>query len=179
MSDIRFSLQDIPFVIVDGVATRLYMPERVTLDLDILIFGWDRANLFENLSRSGARYLQDLSIPGSSWILANSQPLDILESCYPWQEEAIRDPNYSVDHYPVIKLPYLVLMKLDSSRSQDIADISRMMGAADDQDLDQVRSVCQRHMSSALDDLESLIELGKLEYEDAPKADPEIELELD
>ena len=30
-------IKQAPFVVVGGVATRLYMPERMTLDLDILI----------------------------------------------------------------------------------------------------------------------------------------------
>jgi len=28
---------DIPFVIVGGFATRLYMPERMTLDIDVMV----------------------------------------------------------------------------------------------------------------------------------------------
>ncbi len=35
--DLRPILEGIPWVIVGGVATRAYMPERVTQDLDILV----------------------------------------------------------------------------------------------------------------------------------------------
>ena len=36
------------------------------------------------------------------------------------------------DGLPIIDLPYLVLMKLSASRTQDLADISRMLGLADE-----------------------------------------------
>mgnify|MGYP001252823881 CR=1 FL=1 len=63
----------------------------------------------------------------------------------------------------MIALPYLVLMKLEASRVQDLADISRMLGLADDPALDQVRAVVRTYMDDAREDLESLIALGKLE----------------
>ena len=37
VSNLNLILTQAPFVIVGGVATRLYMPERMTLDIDILI----------------------------------------------------------------------------------------------------------------------------------------------
>lgn len=35
--DLRAILQGIPWAVADGVATRAYMPERMTRDLDILV----------------------------------------------------------------------------------------------------------------------------------------------
>ncbi len=35
--DIRKFMGSVPFVIVGGLATRLYMPERTTLDMDVLV----------------------------------------------------------------------------------------------------------------------------------------------
>lgn len=64
---------------------------------------------------------------------------------------------------PYIDLPYLILMKLRSSRVQDIADISRMMGCADEKEILRVKQVIQNNSPEDLEDLESLIYLGKLE----------------
>ena len=77
--------------------------------------------------------------------------------------EAINSPNYAPDGLPVVDLPYLVLMKLIAGRSQDIADISRMLGVAEDWQLQRVNVVIGKYLPSAIDDLESLLVLGKLE----------------
>ena len=66
---------------------------------------------------------------------------------------------------PVLTLPYLVLMKLEAGRIQDIGDISRMLGFASDESLTEVREVVGRYSTDATEDLESLIVLGKLEHE--------------
>ncbi len=57
-------------------------------------------------------------------------------------------------------------MKLDASRVQDTADLSRMMGLASDEELERVRTVVARHASDAAEDMESLIYLGKVEMQD-------------
>ena len=54
-------------------------------------------------------------------------------------------------------------MKLQASCSQDLADISRMLRGADEVMLDSVRSTVQVYFPDALEDLNSLIELGQLE----------------
>ena len=65
--------------------------------------------------------------------------------------------------YPVLGLPYLVLMKMETSRPQDLGDLSRMLGLAEEDDLEKVRAAVTRYMPDAADDLESLIYLGRLE----------------
>jgi len=65
----------------------------------------------------------------------------------------------------VLDLPYLVLMKLASSRLQDLSDIARLLGLASEADLERVRAVVSRYLPDARDDLESLVYLGKLELE--------------
>jgi len=44
------------FVIVGGVATRLYMPERMTLDLDILVRGKDAQLVHEDLEKTALSF---------------------------------------------------------------------------------------------------------------------------
>ncbi|MEG3892001.1 MULTISPECIES: hypothetical protein [unclassified Microcoleus] len=45
VTDIRSIIQTTPVVIVGGIATRLYRPERMTLDLDILIGASDASQI--------------------------------------------------------------------------------------------------------------------------------------
>jgi hypothetical protein len=64
---------------------------------------------------------------------------------------------------PVLSLPYLVLMKVLSSRTQDLADVSRMLGLATESERQATRQVFEKWWPDALEDLESLIVLGELE----------------
>jgi len=153
-----------PFVIVGGVATRLYMPERTSLDIAILIDAQDAQQVYQELLAAQATKISDLSIPGSQWQLEDGTFLDVIEEDSEWVKDAIQSPNYAPDGSPVIQLPYLILMKLLAGRSQDIADISRMLGAANEPELTQVKAIITTHLPQALEDLDSLITLGKLEY---------------
>ena len=151
------------FVVVGGVATRLYMPERMTLDLDILVRAEDAQLVYEDLKKAKGQRVGDLSIAGTQWRLDDGTSLDVLEFEGDWVTEAIGSPNYAPDGLPVIDLPYLVLMKLIAGRSQDIADISRMLGVAEDLQLQRVKKIINQYLPNAIEDLESLVVLGKLE----------------
>ena len=83
----------------------------------------------------------------------------------PWAREAIEHPAQAADGIPVIALPYLVLMKLYAGRSQDIADITRMLGGADERVLVEVRTTVARYMPDVTNDVESMIVLERLEYQ--------------
>jgi hypothetical protein len=74
-----------------------------------------------------------------------------------------KDPNLSPENLPIIPLPYLVVMKLQASRTQDLTDSSRMLGGADEITLEQVRIAVRSYCTDAVEDLESLIQIGKLE----------------
>ncbi len=80
-----------------------------------------------------------------------------------WVIQAIQNPNLSPDNLPIIPLPYLVVMKLQASRTQDLTDSSRMLGGADEITLEQVRIAVRSYCTDAVEDLESLIQIGKLE----------------
>jgi len=165
VTDIRRFLSNVPFVIVGGVATRLYMPERMTLDLDIIIAANQAKIVYKNLQELGAIKITNLSIPGSQWDLPDGTSLDILEIDEPWIESALSFPNYAPNGLPIIELPYLILMKLNASRSQDLADISRMLGCASDIQIEKTKAIIEKYLPTAKEDLESLIMLGKLEHQ--------------
>jgi len=46
---------------------------------------------------------------------------------------------------------------------------TRMLGAADEEHIQQVRQVVQRYAPDAVEDIESMVVLGKLEYERAQR----------
>lgn len=62
-------------------------------------------------------------------------------------------------------------MKLQAGRVQDLADITRMLGVADEPALAAVRSVVQRYAPDAGEDVESMIVLGRMELGDATSGD--------
>ena len=163
MSNLKLIIKQAPFVIVGGVATRLYMPERMTLDIDILMKIQDRTLIYQDLENSHSQKISDLSIACTQWRLLDNTYLDILEGEDNWVEAAIANPNYAPDGLPIIALPYLILMKVSASRTQDLADVSRMLGLAKEKELEKVREVIKIYLSTAQEDLESLIALGKLE----------------
>ncbi|MEG5000617.1 hypothetical protein [Microcoleus sp. B4-D4] len=163
VTNIKTIIQNTLFVVVGGIATRLYMPERMTDDVDILVLTEDAANLYRELEQAGSRRTGELSIGGSTWKLPDGTYLDVIESRDSWVREAIRNPNNAPDGLPIIGLPYLVLMKLKASRGIDIGDLTRMLGGADETALRLVRMAVQDFLPDAVEDLESLIVLGKLE----------------
>lgn len=163
VADLGSLIHSVPFAVVGGVATRLYMPERHTLDLDILVAAEDAQRLHAELRGAGCTYRGALSVAGSQWLLPDGTSLDVLESAEPWAAAALRQVRRAPDGLPVVDLPYLVLLKLSAGRTQDLADVSRMMGAASAANAQAVRQVVATHLPDALEDLESLMALGRLE----------------
>ena len=98
--------------------------------------------------------------------------IDILEGDDLWWTEAIADAqsNRDAQGLPVVPLPYLVLIKFQAGRVQDIADVTRMLGQAGEATLDAVRVLFAQHVLEDMQDLESLIELGRLELQSSEKA---------
>jgi len=160
---VRRLLGDIPFAIVGGLATRRYMPERMTLDVDVLVCPADLPEAEKALRDAGCRKRGPLTIGGSIWTTPDGQELDLIALEVPWSEEAVASATTAPDGQPYVALPYLVLMKLASSRVQDLADISRMLGVADAATIDRSRALVTRHRPADAEDLESIIRLGRIE----------------
>lgn len=180
VADLRALLHGVRFVVVGGTATSLYMAWRFTKDVDVLVSAESLPAVEDALRRAGASPMGplpfaggDLDVRGQGWALADGSLLDVLSSREPWVKEALAYPNRDASGTPIVALPYLVLLKLDASRTQDLSDISRMLGAADDAALAEVRTAVGRHLPDALDDLEGFIEIGRLEYQSAPEQAPE------
>ena len=161
--DLRPILEGIPWAIAGGVATRAYMPERGTKDLDILVRRQDGDEVWERLEAAGYRYISRLAVPGFLALSPEGVEVDVILGDYPWLEEALAHLRQDPADLPVLDLPYLVIMKLDASRVQDTADLSRMLGLASEEELARVRAVVARYAPDEAEDLESLIYLGQVE----------------
>ena len=166
--DLRDILRGIPWVIIGGVATRAYMPERMTKDLDILVKKNDGDEVIERLKAAGYTVATRLAVPGYLLRSPDGVEVDVLFGEAPWLTKALGQVRQDPAGYPVLDLPYLVLMKLTAMRTQDWADVSRMLGLASDEELNRVREVITRYSPEDSDDLEALIYLGKKEQEMPP-----------
>jgi len=153
----------VPFAVVGGQATKLYMPERTTLDWDLLVHEGDEELARLQLSSAGAVDFRNLNIADFSCRLPGSVPVDVLLRSDPWLPQALRETNRDESGEPVLGLPWLILLKLQASRVQDLADISRMLAFADEGLRQRCRAVIEQWEPGSLEDFDGLLHLGKLE----------------
>lgn len=141
--------------------------ERATTDLDVVILNDDSGRAELLLTQAGFTKGAPLPIGSWSWRSREGVPVDTIYVSGGWWPEALdaATGNRDVSGAPVLPLPFLSLMKLESGRAQDVADVSRMLGVADEAALTQVRDAVRRYAPDLLEDVESLIALGKLEHE--------------
>ena len=163
--DLSPILLPIRWAVVGAAATRLYMPERFTRDLDIAVRFEDAQSARKKLTVAKFIKEGELSIGGSTWRAPDGQMIDVIEGHETWWTDALDEAqsNHDAQGLPILPLRYLVLMKFQSGRVQDIADVTRMLGQADDQALDAIRAIFRQYAPNDLSDLDSLITLGKLE----------------
>ncbi len=163
--DLRDILRGVPWLIIGGVATRAYMAERKTKDMDILVRYDDGEEVIRRLEKAGYKKVSQLAVPGYLMRSPEGVEVDVLFGRYPWLDKALAQPTPDAAGYPAIGLPYLMLLKLTASRAHDWADVSRILGLASDEQLNEVRAVVARYSPEDKDDLESLIFLGKREMQ--------------
>ena len=166
--DLRPILKGINWAIVGGVATRAYMPERMTKDLDIIVHHSDGETVIKRLEQVGYHIISRLAVPEYLMRSSDGTELDVLFGNYPWLKKALTQPGQDPAGYPVLKLPYLVMMKMEAQRVRDLGDLGTMLGWASDADLDEVRAVVAQYTPEDSEDLESLIFIGKQEQEPPP-----------
>jgi hypothetical protein len=170
------SLGGVRHAVAGAVAANTYMPPRQTADIDAAVRLPDLPGAEEALRQAGWTRRGTLrlggGLRGSAWGRAGRE-LDLLGLPGRWGEEAITAAQRNVvDGRPTLTLEHLVVAKLISGRAVDVADLSRMLGAASAEALAAVRGAVTRHLPDARDDLEKLIVLGRLEYELPPPGQP-------
>jgi hypothetical protein len=144
------------------------MPERSTRDLDVVVLTQDLSEVKRRFERAGFSFKAPLAIGGSSWETPDGIPIDVIEGREEWWPDALSEAAANRDSggAPVLSLRYLVLMKVKSGRIQDSADVGRMIAGASAEQLDATRALVRRHAPDFLDDLGSMLALGKLERGD-------------
>ncbi len=167
---------EIPFCTVGGVATRAYMPERSTQDIDFLVSAEDFEAAEQRLHAAGYRAVTGddelffansmLGLFGRAWTKGRKR-IDLISSRQTWVHEALVSESFDQTGLRVIALPYLVLMKLDASRGQDQADVERMLGRVDDAAVERIARIvdCYSGDPQAADDVRQYARLGRMEYE--------------
>lgn len=170
LPDLATILDPIPWVLVGGFALRAYMPERTTQDIDLLIHADDAAAARRALIAAGYTITGTLTIGGFTAERADAMPIDILTGSQSWLDRALAAPARDVAGYPVLARPYLMLLKLQAGRMQDLTDVQRML-----RDTPRAERQATAAMIAALDhdlaeEFAALITLADLEF--GPPADP-------
>ena len=169
--DLRNILKGIPWVLIGGVATRAYMAERVTKDMDVLVHERDGEEARKRLEAAGYVPVSRLIVPGVLLRSPDGVEIDLIYGRYPWLDNALAHAQTDAAGYPVIALPYLVLLKMWATRDQDWTDITRMLTTATDEQINDVRKVIAQHSPEDSDDLETMIYLAKREMETPDQPD--------
>lgn len=160
-----------PFVVCGGWAVNEYGWVGFTKDIDILVKPSHLDFINQEISLQGGTpnfSLED--IPGvkgicHSWYIKN-EVLDVLTWDDKWISTAVDNPGKQDElGNSIIALPYLVLMKLDSSRAKDTGHLESILGFPQNKHLlPEVRKVITKYRPNYVDDLETEIILSQHLY---------------
>jgi hypothetical protein len=165
--DLEAILGVIPWALVGGIAIRAYMPERTTLDVDIMIQAQDEWPARQAFAAAGYVITGDLSIGGFTVRDENDKdapPIDVLASQAPWLKEALAHPGYDTAGYAVMPRPYLMLLKMEAGRGQDLIDVQRMLRDTPSSERSSTRMLIARHAPEMVEDYDALIQLADIEF---------------
>ena len=165
--DLSAILGTIPWVLVGGIAIRAYMPERTTLDVDIMIREEDDTRARAAFKKAGYMITGNLSIGGFSIRRPNTEdspPVDVLVSNEAWFQEALALPGRDAAWLPVMPRPYLILLKMEAGRSQDLVDVQRMLRDTPQSERSSTRALIAHHAPEMVEDYEALIQLADIEF---------------
>ena len=162
--DLRPVLKEFPWAITGAVATRAYMPERMTRDVDILVRREDCRAVWKRFQAAGYSVAPVLDAPYFLARTPEGVQVGVMCADFPWVTQALADTRSEPAGYPVLALPYLILMKLKANRGIDIGDMTRMLGLASKSELDEVRDIVSRFAPEDSDDLQGLILLCEMEF---------------
>lgn len=162
--DIAGILGSIPWTLVGGLATRAYMPERMTLDVDILIRAQDEGAVRDAFIAAGYHVTGVLSIGGFSVQVSQQPPIDVLLAEETWLIKALLNPNHDDVGNPVLPRPALIMMKLHAGRTQDLADIQRMLASTDTNERATIRADLAHQNPDLAEEFDALVQLADWEF---------------
>ncbi len=172
--DLQKILAPVPWVLVGGLALRAYIPERMTLDIDILVHERDAEATRTALLKAGYHVTGLLTIGGFS-VQSNdpvTAPIDVLTRTDPWLDAALAQPVADPVGYPVLGRPHLILLKLQAGRTQDLADVQHLLARISSTERDAIRQLVLRYAPDLAEDYDSLCTLADLEFEPPPQDAP-------
>ncbi|TAM73636.1 hypothetical protein EPN44_13155 [bacterium] len=152
----------LPVMVVGGVATRAYAPERQTKDIDVMVEHERFAEATSTLAADGWKKNIDLPFPNASL------GLDIISTDQEWGREAFGAASaFDTTGLRVIPLAYLTLMKIDSARGIDQGDLTRMLGRLDNEQIEAIAAIVDRHAHDpqAAEDVRQYAALGRMEWD--------------
>ena len=158
------ALDAIPWVLVGGIALRAFMPERATLDVDLMIHAQDEAAARSALEAAGYRVAGILAIGGFTVEMPGQMPIDVLTSSAPWLDVALAHPARDAAGYPIMPRPYLMLLKLEAGRPQDCVDVQRMLRDTPPAERTATRALINQYLPDLVEDYDALITLADWEF---------------
>lgn len=165
---------DLPVMVIGGVATRAYAPERQTKDIDVMVEHERFAGATSTLAAHGWKKNVDRLFPNASLGLygeaweRDGKLLDIISTDQEWGREAFGTAStFDATGLRVIPLAYLTLMKIDSARGIDQGDLTRMLGRLDDEQIEAIAAIVDRHAHDpqAAEDVRQYAALGRMEWD--------------
>ncbi|GAB4442735.1 MAG: hypothetical protein OHK0015_41790 [Chloroflexi bacterium OHK40] len=164
--DLATMLGSIRWVIVGGLALRAYIPERMTLDVDILVHERDAGQARQAFLAAGYHVIAELTIGGFTVqpLGAETPVIDIITRADNWLDQALLTPGHDPAGYPVLGRPYLTLMKLQAGRTQDLADVQRLIASAPAAERAITRELVLRESPELVEDFDALCTLADLEF---------------
>jgi hypothetical protein len=165
LPDLIMILGSIHWVLIDGLALRAYMPERLTFDIDILVHERDSQAVRTAFIASGFVLVGELSIGGFSVrTTTTSAPIDVIIRSDSWLDTALLAPAQDSAGYPVLGRPFLILLKLEAGRTQDLADVQRLLAYTASEERASIRTLIVAEQPELVEDYDSLCILADLEF---------------
>jgi hypothetical protein len=165
LPDLIMILGSIHWVLIGGLALRAYMPERLTFDIDILVHEHDSQAVRTAFIASGFVLVGELSIGGFSVrTTTTSAPIDVITRSDSWLDTALLAPAQDSAGYPVLGRPFLILLKLEAGRTQDLADVQRLLAYTASEERASIRTLIVAEQPELVEDYDSLCILADLEF---------------
>lgn len=91
-------------------------------------------------------------------------PIDVLTSTAPWLYDPLATPTPDPAGLPAMPRPYLLLLKLEAGRTQDLADVQRLLRGTSAEERAAMRTIVLQYAAGLVEDYDALVTLADLEF---------------